>query len=120
MNMNKSKLAIIAPFMFCCCTTLCAQQVSVDLTIDHTGGIHTSHPSAHPTVTYDDDEVTIKSDSTIQDLNVVIRDQYGQVLYNSAVTVSQSGTIIYVPDDGDSEKTTIDLYYNREHAKGYF
>lgn len=96
MNMNKSKLAIIAPFMFCCCTTLCAQQVSVDLTIDHAGGIHTSHPSAHPTVTYDDDEITIKSDSTIQDLNVVIRDQYGQVLHNSAVTVDKSGTIIMV------------------------
>lgn len=92
----------------------------MDLTIDHAGGFHTSHPSAHPTVTYDDDEITIKSDSTIQDLNAVIRDQYGQVLHNSAVTVSQSGTIIYVPDDGDSEKTTIDLYYNREHAKGYF
>lgn len=92
--MNKSKLVIIASFMFCGCTTLCAQQIPVDLTIDHSGGIRTSHPSAHPTVTYDDDEITIKSDSTIQDLSVVIRDQYGQVLHNSTVTVSQDGTII--------------------------
>lgn len=116
------KFILLFNFIFAVCFTVnvYADRKSVNLTSDHRPGGSQGHPSAHPTVTYDDDEITIKSDSTINNLTVVVRDQYGQVLHNSTVTVSQDGTIIYVPSEDDSEKATIDLYYKREHVKGYF
>ena len=88
--------------------------------IDHGTDITKGHPYI-PNVTYDGDDVTIKSDSTITDMTVVIRDQYGNVMHQSTQTVGPAETTLYVPNtDGDSEKTTIDLYYDRRHLSGTF
>lgn len=114
------KEALLSVIMLASAVSVRALPVEVSLSDGHDIKHSTSHPSAHPTVTYDDDEITIKSDSIIQDLNVVIRDQYGEVLHSSTVTASQDGTFIYVPKCGDSEKTTIDLYYDRKHLRGCF
>ena len=49
------------------------------------------------------------------------RDQYGAVMHQSTQTIGPDETSLYVPDvEGDSEKTTIDLYYDRKHLSGYF
>lgn len=91
------------------------------LNIDYNTEVKTGHPCARPSVSYDDDEITIKSDSTIYDVNVVIRDQYGNIMHQSTQTISEEETTIYVPDlDASSVKTNIDLYYDREHLTGYF
>ena len=91
--------------------------VSKDGTIYNPGGPH----SGIPIVSSDGDDVTIKSDSTIIDMTVVIRDQYGNVMHQSTQTVGPAETTLYVPNtDGDSEKTTIDLYYDRRHLSGTF
>lgn len=97
-----------------------ADNTEVDLSIDYKGCMDSGHPCGHPSVSYDDDEITIKSDSTIYDVGVVVKDQYGNVMHQSTQTVGSEGTVIYVPDTGgDSEKTTIDLYYDRKHLSGY-
>lgn len=114
------KEALLSVIMLASAVSVRALPVEVSLSDGHDIKHSTSHPSAHPTVTYDDDEITIKSDSTLNDLTVVVRDQYGQVLHSSTISISQDGTIIYVPSDGDSEKTTIDLYYDRKHLRGCF
>ena len=83
------------------------------MNIDYNKEVDSGHPCGHPSVSYDDDEITIKSDSTIYDVSVVVKDQYGNVMHQSTQTVGSEGTVIYVPDTGgDSEKTTIDLYYD--------
>ena len=85
----------------------------VVLNIDYNKEVDSGHPCGHPSVSYDDDEITIKSDSTIYDVGVVVKDQYGNVMHQSTQTVGSEGIVIYVPDTGgDSEKTTIDLYYD--------
>ena len=85
----------------------------VVLNIDYNKEVDSGHPCGHPSVSYDDDEITIKSDSTIYDVGVVVKDQYGNVMHQSTQTVGSEGTVIYVPDTGgDSEKTTINLYYD--------
>ncbi|WP_288176849.1 hypothetical protein [Prevotella sp. CAG:592] len=85
----------------------------MQLTDVHHPGNDVGHPCGHPSVSYDDDEITIKSDSTIYDVGVVVKDQYGNVMHQSTQMVGSEGTVIYVPDTGgDSEKTTIDLYYD--------
>ena len=83
------------------------------------------HPSVHnsgkPIVNHDGDDVTIRCDSTINDVDIVIRDQYGTVMHQSTQTIGPDETSLYVPDvEGDSEKTTIDLYYDNKHLSGYF
>lgn len=94
---------------------------NVELKIHHDLDVIVGHPHSIPIVEEDDDEVTIKCDSLINNVDVVIRDQYGNVMHHSTQTVGPSETTIYVPStDGDSEKTTIDLYYDRKHLSGYF
>ena len=94
---------------------------NVELTNDHKEDVKYGHEFVVPTVTSDDDEVTIKSDSLIFDMTIVIKDQYGNVMHQSTQTVGPNETVLYVPDQGeDSEKTTIDLYYDRKHLSGYF
>lgn len=93
---------------------------NVELSYDHSQTVKTGHPHAIPTVTTDDDDVTIKCDSTLFNVDVIIRDQYGNVMHRSTQTISQSETTIYIPNTCDSEKTTIDLYYDRKHLSGYF
>ena len=39
-------------------------------------------------------------------------------MHQSTQTVGSEGTVIYVPDTGgDSEKTTIDLYYDEQYRR---
>lgn len=93
----------------------------VNLNYDHSHDVTKGHPHAIPTVTAEDDEVTIKCDSTIYNVDVIIRDQFGNVMHHSTQVVSPNETVISVPDFGDgSEKATIELYYDRKHLSGYF
>ena len=112
--MGKVNTLIASLFIACSCTNLYAIDIKdVQLTDVHHPGNDVGHPCGHPSVSYDDDEITIKSDSTIYDVSVVVKDQYGNVMHHSTQTVGSEGTVIYVPDTGgDSEKTTINLYYD--------
>lgn len=80
----------------------------------------TTHNSGVPVVNSSGDDVNLRCDTTLNNVDVVIRDQYGNVMHRSTQTISPSETTIYVPNTGDSEKTTIDLYYDRKHLSGYF
>ena len=85
------------------------------------GTVSAPHPNAVPTVTSDGDDVNLTCDSLINNVDIVIRDQYGNVMHQSTQTIGPNETTLYVPStDGDSEKTTIDLYYDRKHLSGYF
>ena len=118
--MRKTFLYLIFIFIGGSALQTFADNTEVDLSIDYKGCMDSGHPCGHPSVSYDDDEITIKSDSTIYDVSVVVKDQYGNVMHQSTQTVGSEGTVIYVPDTGgDSEKTTIDLYYDRKHLSGY-
>lgn len=117
--MGKVNSLMASLFIACSCMNLYAIDIKdVQLTDVHHPGNDSGHPCGHPSVSYDDDEITIKSDSTIYDVGVVVKDQYGNVMHQSTQTVGSEGTVIYVPDtDGDSEKTTIDLYYDELYRR---
>lgn len=84
-------------------------------------GIPSSHNSGVPIVNTDGDDVTIMSDSTLYNVDVVIRDQYGNVMHHTVENIGPMKTTISIPEgDGFSEKTTIDLYYDRKHLSGSF
>ena len=118
--MNNFKF-IISVCSTMACLNCFGQKNEVEWRNYHPLDIKAGHPYVIPNVTYDGDDVTIKSDSTITDMTVVIRDQYGNVMHQSTQTVGPAETTLYVPNtDGDSEKTTIDLYYDRRHLSGTF
>lgn len=100
---------------------LWAIKTDVELSGGHPDDVFDGHPNVVPKVSTDGDDVNIRCDSTINDVGIVIRDQYGAVMHQSTQTIGPNETTIYVPStDGDSEKTTIDLYYDRKHLSGYF
>lgn len=117
--MGKVNSLMASLFIACCSMNLYAIDIKdVQLTDVHHPGNDSGHPCGHPSVSYDDDEITIKSDSTIYDVGVVVKDQYGNVMHQSTQTVGSEGTVIYVPDTGgDSEKTTIDLYCDEQYRR---
>lgn len=117
--MKKRTCLTLLSVFFCCFSF--AQRGNVELAYDHVIVVKNGHPHAVPTVTTDGDDVDIKCDSVLQNVDIIIKDQYGNVMYQSTQTIGPSATTISVPSfDGDSEKTTIDLYYDRKHLSGYF
>lgn len=117
----EKKLILPMLLAFVVCVPIVVYGNRVEMPYRHTEDVLVGHPHAIPIVDEDGDEVTIKCDSTLLDVDIVIRDQYGNVMHHSTQTIDPNETTIYVPDtDGDSEKTTIDLYYDRKHLCGYF
>lgn len=79
------------------------------------------HNSAVPLVDSDRDDVTLTCDSVLYNVDVVIKDQFGNVMHHSVENIGPMETTISVPERDDfSEKTTIDLYYDRKHLSGSF
>lgn len=79
------------------------------------------HRYSIPTVSTDGDDITIKSDSTIYNVDIVIRDQFGNVMHHSTQNIGPMETTISVQDyDDGTEKMTIDIYYEERHLCGYF
>lgn len=79
------------------------------------------HNSGIPIVDSDGDEIIIKSDSTIYNVDIVIRDQFGNVIHHSTQNIGPMETTISVQDyDDGTEKMTIDIYYEERHLCGYF
>lgn len=103
------------------CRSIFSDNITLQFAYDHKEDVCNGHSYVVPTVTSDDDEVTITCDSTLYNVDIVICDQWGNVMYHSTQTVGPNETILYVPNLAEnSEKTTIDLYYGREHLKGIF
>lgn len=55
-------------------------QTEVNLVLDRGSIVSHGHPQAVPTVTTNGDEIDIKCDSVISNVDVVIKDQYGTVI----------------------------------------
>ena len=118
----KKKLCNLLYLVLFCVMPIFANKTEVYLSYDHSQDYTKGHPHAIPTVTSDDDDVTIKCDSTLYNVDVVIKDQYGNVMHHSIQVIGPDGTAIYIQEDtnGEREKTTIELYYDRKHLSGYF
>lgn len=79
------------------------------------------HRYSVPIVSTDGDDVIVKSDSIIENVTIIIKDQFGNIMHQSVQTITPDEFTISVPDNNSvSEKTTIDLYYEKNHLTGYF
>lgn len=71
-------------------------------------------------LTYDDTSVTLKSEKTLYNAYVVIKDIDGNVIYNGWTVIDNNGNTITMPVEEGTEKYTIEVYKDEECAKGYF
>ena len=100
-------------------SVLNAQSLSVSLVeVDHIIPNHNGHRYEVPQVDVSDGDITIKSDTLLTDVTVVVKDQYGSILHASSETIDNMGSTISVPAGGFSEPSSIDLYYDDRHLRG--
>lgn len=102
------------------CSSLHAQSGVVSLSERYKDTIGKGHRNEIPVVTYNDDVINITSEVDRPNSQVVITGKLGEVLYYGNVTLSQSQTTIVVPNNGISEKDTIELYCDEEEYYGEF
>ncbi|WP_288772099.1 hypothetical protein [uncultured Prevotella sp.] len=96
-----------------------AQSLSVPLVeVDHTIPNHNGDRYVVPQVDVSGGDITIKSDTLLTDVTVIVKDQCGSIIHVSSETIDNMGTIIRVPNGGYSEPSTIDLYYDDCHLRG--
>ncbi len=79
-----------------------------------------AHRGEIPTVTYDEEQVTITADTLLYNVRVVIKNEAGAVMYSGVMDVSSAETILPVPDGLAGRKCSIELYYEDNSLYGRF
>lgn len=79
-----------------------------------------THRNDVPVVNYDEDGVTLSSDSLISNVAIIIKDENGHVMCNEQTTLSPVEKVLFVPDEDESHKYTIELVYDKKTLYGYF
>ena len=112
-------------FLFCATLfslSVCGQEIPVNLNEDppsEPGNPHRGVVSM-PSVTYEDNEVYIYAPYYIENMEVVIYDATGEVIYTyTSAMVSGKNTIV-LPSTVSESKYSIMLNFNGYHLLGYF
>lgn len=77
-------------------------------------------PMVLPTVLYSDNTVTISHNYPIDLLQIIIRDEDGDIIYNNVVSFIPPTLTLPLPTEVDEEKYSIELLYGDWHLIGYF
>lgn len=73
-----------------------------------------------PTVNYDKDYVSISADTLIYNVAVVVKDDYGNVIYSGKTTVTPADKKLNLPQRCQGRKHTVEVYYDDKYMYGYF
>jgi hypothetical protein len=73
-----------------------------------------------PTIDYTNGEVTIFVPYQIDDMEVTIRDNQGEVLYYTVIPAILVQHSIVLPDNVDADKYSIQIAYDDIHLIGWF
>ena len=82
------------------------------------GGNRTS--TIIPSVEYDNESINIFHSSSIDYLQVIIRDEDGNIIYNNVVAFVPPSLTLTLSDAVDENKYSIELIYDSIHLIGYF
>lgn len=115
MNFKSFLFSIVSTFVVVEC--YCQK---VELTEVRGNIFQSGHCSEVPTVSQNGDDITLKSDTILAGVQVVIKNNYGTIIHCSNLDITQDETTITVPDDDSSQKATIDIYYREVHLFGFF
>ena len=73
-----------------------------------------------PQVTYDDNTVSISCDSLLHDVQVVIKDEDGQIMYSGMINLTASVQMLNVPQTLNQRRFSIELFAREADFYGYF
>lgn len=92
--------------------------VEVDPTVNQ--GPH-KHPTLLPSASYDSQNLYVCSPYTIDMLQVIIRDEDDDIIYNNVcVPLLPGSTTFILPSTVCTDKYSIELLYGDHHLIGYF
>lgn len=77
-------------------------------------------PPRLPFVDYDDNELTIWSPYIIYDVEIVIKDAYGSVLYSEVLDELDYSYTFQLDEEDFNNMYSIELIYGYHHLYGYF
>lgn len=77
-------------------------------------------PLIIPSVSYDNNIITIEHSSSIDYLQVIIRDEDGDIIYSNVVALVPPSLTLTLSDAVDENKYSIELIYGSVHLIGYF
>ena len=77
-------------------------------------------PARFPFVNYDDNELTIWSPYIIYDVEIVIKDAYGSVLYSEVLDELDYSYTFQLDEEDFNSMYSIELIYGDHHLYGYF
>lgn len=73
-----------------------------------------------PTADYENNVINVYVPSAIEGMQVVIKDEYGVILYSTVIPYVSSLFSIVLPDEENADKYSIELFYDGWHLIGYF
>lgn len=115
------KVILLLLFMHSCIIAFC-QSYSIGMTpIGYDNNpIGNKSPIVIPSVEYDNESINIFFTSSIDYLQVIIRDEDGNIIYNNVVAFVPPSLMLTLSDAVDENKYSIELIYDSIHLIGYF
>ena len=110
--------ALLSIFITTCTLNLFAVGNTMELYGDPEKGLLI--PRFEISVSYDETSVTLRSDDTLENVYVVIKDFDGNIIYNGWTVIDQQSNTIVMPIEEGTEKYTIEVYVDEECLVGYF
>jgi len=112
---NKTLSSALCLFLLCS-----AQAKSQDLMLCNNDDIHYTGHRLEISVSYDETTVTLKSEETLENVYVVIKDFDGNVIYAGWTTIDRQSDTIVMPVEEGTEKCTIEVYVDEKCLTGIF
>ncbi len=66
-------------------------------------------------ITSDHDVINITTDSVLDNMRIVVKNEKERVIYDNQVTIVPGTNTFYVPTESSLTRSTIELYYGRMH-----
>ena len=73
-----------------------------------------------PRVTYDDTSITFSCDSTIAQVDVVVKDIQGNVLIEDTISLNHTYVLHHAPESLNHHRYLVELYFDNRYYYGYF
>ena len=73
-----------------------------------------------PRVTYDDTSITFSCDSTISQVDVVVKDIQGNVLIEDTISLNHTYVLYHAPESLNHQRYLVELYFDNRYYYGYF
>ena len=73
-----------------------------------------------PRVTYDDTSITFSCDSTITQVDVVVKDIQGNVLIEDTISLNHTYVLHHMPESLNHHRYLVELYFDNRYYYGYF